>query len=83
MTYLGCDETEFNWSLIRAAMASVAQTAIIPLQDVLGLGTQARMNLPGTSSNNWTWRYSNDALTSNVSEKLGQMTTTYERSPGI
>jgi 4-alpha-glucanotransferase len=81
MAYLGCDESEFNWSLIRAAMASVAQTAMVPLQDILGLGTKARMNLPGTSSNNWIWRYSSSMLTTNVSERLKRMTTIYERAP--
>jgi 4-alpha-glucanotransferase len=81
MAYLGCDATEFNWSLIRAAMASVAQTAIIPLQDILGLGPKARMNLPGTSTNNWTWRYRDRMLVMDASEKLGTITTLYERSP--
>jgi len=83
MTYLGCDASEFNWSLIRAAMASVAQTAIIPLQDILSLGTEARMNLPGTSNNNWTWRYRSAMLTEHLSKRLENMTTTYERSPAV
>ena len=52
-----------NWVLIRAVLASVADIAIVPLQDVLGLGSEARMNLPGTVSGNWKWRYKPDALT--------------------
>jgi 4-alpha-glucanotransferase len=80
LAYLGCDEHEFNWSLIRAAMASVAQVAIIPLQDILGLGTEARMNLPGTSGSNWTWRYQADSLTEHLSARLHKMTVLYERS---
>jgi 4-alpha-glucanotransferase len=43
--------------MIRAVLASVADVAIVPLQDVLGLGSTARMNLPGTVSGNWKWRY--------------------------
>jgi 4-alpha-glucanotransferase len=80
LAYLGCDEHEFNWSLIRAAMASVAQVAIVPLQDILGLGTEARMNLPGTSGSNWTWRYQADSLTEHLSARLHKMTVLYERS---
>lgn len=79
MAYLGCDEREFNWSLIRAAMASVAQTAMFPLQDVLGLSGNARMNLPGTTGSNWTWRCRADALTEQLAGRLAQMTTLYER----
>jgi 4-alpha-glucanotransferase len=49
--------SEINWVMIRAVLASVADVAIVPLQDVLGLGSAARMNLPGTVSGNWKWRY--------------------------
>lgn len=52
----GVDESDIPWELIRRAMMSQAQTAIVPLQDVLGLGTQARMNRPGTTRGNWAWR---------------------------
>ncbi len=79
MDYLGCDAREFNWSLIRAALASVAQTAVFPLQDVLGLGTEARMNLPGTSGGNWTWRCPPGALTAQYAERLSALTACYER----
>ncbi len=51
------DDAKINWVMIRAVLASVADTAIVPLQDVLGLGSEARMNLPGTVSGNWRWRY--------------------------
>src|ERR1041385_4297439 len=53
MRYLATDGREMNWTLIRAALASVADTALIPMQDVLGLGSEARMNLPGRQSGNW------------------------------
>ncbi len=51
------DDAEINWIMIRAVEASVAGIVIVPLQDVLGLGSSARMNLPGTVSGNWKWRY--------------------------
>lgn len=54
--YLGCDEGEIEWALIRAAYGSVADRAIVPLQDVLGLGSEARMNTPGKADGNWSWR---------------------------
>lgn len=81
MAYIGCDAKRFNWSLIRAAMASVAQTAVVPLQDILGLDTSARMNLPGTTGDNWTWRCPPDALTDAIAAQFADMTTLYERAP--
>ena len=57
LTYLQSEGREINWDFIRAVLASVADTAIIPLQDVLGLGSEARMNTPNTTSDNWSWRY--------------------------
>jgi len=83
MAYLGCDAHEFNWSLIRAAMASVAGIAIFPLQDVLGLGNEARMNLPGTTGSNWTWRYLGCSLTTEICQRLDKITALYERHPEI
>ena len=55
--YLGPFTEEVNWALIRVAYRSVADTAIVPLQDVLGLGSEARMNAPGKFGGNWTWRH--------------------------
>ena len=57
LNYLQSDGREINWDFIRAVLSSVADTAIIPLQDVLGLGSEARMNTPNTMSGNWRWRY--------------------------
>jgi len=79
MDYLGCDEQAFHWTLIRAAMASVADIAMVPLQDVLGLGSEARMNLPGTIGDNWTWRYEDGALTEELAAGLADMVKLYER----
>ena len=73
------DDSEINWIMIRAVIASVADTAIVPLQDVLGLGTEARMNLPGRVSGNWKWRYRPKALTKALSERLRSLTNLYDR----
>ncbi len=79
--YLGFqnENEEVNWILIRAVLASVANTAMVPLQDVLGLGSEARMNLPGTVSGNWRWRYKASSLTKEVREKLLALTLLYDR----
>jgi 4-alpha-glucanotransferase len=77
--YLGFDDEPIHWVFIRAVMASVAAVAIVPLQDVLGLGTEARMNLPGTVSGNWKWRYRSQALTKELSVRLREMTLLYDR----
>ena len=56
-SYLGVrDANDVAWSLIRAAYTSVAETAIVPVQDILNLGSEARMNLPGAEHDNWSWR---------------------------
>ncbi len=70
---------ELTWAFIRAAWASTANYAIIPLQDLLGLGNQSRMNLPGTTSGNWKWRYDAEALTDELAGKLAEMTRLYQR----
>jgi 4-alpha-glucanotransferase len=54
--YAGTDGGEIPWDLIRLAYASVADLVIVPMQDVLGLGSEARMNVPGRAEGNWTWR---------------------------
>jgi 4-alpha-glucanotransferase len=69
-----------HWEFIRAVMASVADTAIVPGQDLLGLGSEARMNRPGTASGNWRWRLSPGQLTQDVMQRLGEMAETYERA---
>jgi 4-alpha-glucanotransferase len=79
--YLGIDdEREVQWDLIRAALGSVADTAIIPAQDLLGLGSEARMNQPGTRSGNWRWQLGPGQLTKDVMRRLGGLTETYERT---
>ena len=73
------DDSEINWIMIRALLASVADVAIVPMQDVLGLGSQARMNLPGTVSGNWKWRYLPGALRSELSARLRNLVELYDR----
>ena len=79
LEYLDADGTAMNWTFIRAALASVADTVIIPLQDVLGAGSEARMNLPGRGSGNWRFRFSWDQLTPEMVRRLRRMVEIYER----
>jgi 4-alpha-glucanotransferase len=73
------DDSEINWVMIRMVLASVADIAIVPLQDVLGLGSEGRMNLPGKVSGNWRWRYLPTALSGNLSAKLRELVALYDR----
>jgi 4-alpha-glucanotransferase len=77
--YLGADETETNWAFLRALMTSVADTVIAPVQDLLGLGTEARMNRPGTPTGNWRWRCPAVALTSELADRLKALTQLCDR----
>lgn len=77
--YLNFKDEPIQWVMIRAILASIADLAIIPLQDVLGLGTEARMNLPGTSKGNWRWRFQPDALTLEFARRLREMVVMYDR----
>jgi len=81
--YLDLDGREINWVFIRAVLASVADVAMFPLQDVLGLGSEARMNLPGTSSGNWRWRFTADMLTAAHLDRLKELSVAYERAFGV
>jgi len=65
---------------IRLAMSSVAETAIIPLQDVLGLGEQARMNRPGTVRGNWQWQLRSGQLRTSTADNLAELTKVYGRA---
>jgi 4-alpha-glucanotransferase len=80
LLYLGSDGTEIHWSMIRTALASVARLAILPLQDVLGLGSEARMNRPGQSQGNWGWRFGRKALTPELENRLGMLTHSFGRA---
>jgi len=81
MRYADSDGSEIHWDFIRLAMGSVARMAIFPLQDVLGLGTGSRMNLPGTPRGNWEWRFTWDMTQQGIRKRLRNVTRTYEREP--
>ncbi len=83
LDYLNTNDYEIHWSFIRLAWASVANTAIVPMQDLLGLNTSARMNLPGTTQNNWQWRVNADACTPELAGKLAHLTVLYGRTKKI
>lgn len=77
--YLNTDGSRIHWDFIRALLASVADTALIPLQDVLGLGSEARMNQPATLTGNWRWRCTAEMLSPQVAQELNSLTESYER----
>jgi 4-alpha-glucanotransferase len=79
--YAPSTDGDVSWDLIRLAWMSVADYAITPLQDVLSLGSEARMNRPGHPSGNWRWRYRADMLTDTLLDRLAQFTELYERAP--
>ena len=79
LDYLNSDGREIHWSFIRALLSSVADTAIVPVQDLLGLGTEARMNLPNSTSGNWAWRLKSGALTDEIGARLKKLTEVYGR----
>ncbi|OIP78911.1 MAG: 4-alpha-glucanotransferase [Oscillatoriales cyanobacterium CG2_30_44_21] len=69
-----------NWAIIRMAMSSVSSIAMIPLQDVLGLDNDGRMNTPGTATGNWGWRYPDSSwLSSELGDRLLDITQIYSR----
>lgn len=77
--YLGTDGKDIHWTLMRAALSSVADTVLIPMQDILGLGSDARMNLPGRPGGNWQFRFSWDQLTPDITQRLRDLTRLYDR----
>ena len=80
--YLGNDGSDIAWDLIRLAWASAAHTAITTVQDLLNLGHEARMNLPGTVGQpNWCWRLLPGALDDWVAARLRELTAIYGRMP--
>ena len=80
--YLGRSNSEAVQGLIRAANASVAAIAIVPLQDHLGLGPAARMNTPGKPQGNWSWRFRWEEVPGWLAPHLADMARLYGRVPG-
>jgi 4-alpha-glucanotransferase len=77
--YLGRDGSDIAWDLIRTALESVADRAVAPLQDVMRLDDDARMNTPGKPSGNWSWRYSAHQLHEGLADGMRELTETYGR----
>ena len=76
-----CDQKELHWEFIRAALASVADLAVVPMQDYLGLDSKARINTPSTLGNNWKWRMKKGSFTKKLSGKMRKVTGLYSRLP--
>jgi len=79
--YVGRSDDGIHWSFIRAAQSSVASLSITPLQDVLGLGSEARMNTPSLYGGNWRWRFASAQLTPDLSAKLAHLAEVTDRLP--
>jgi len=77
--YLNPAPDDVVWTLIRAAFTSVADVCLFPVQDILVLGSEARMNTPAMPENNWTWRMAPDALTSQQAFGLAQLAELTDR----
>ena len=73
------DETDVSWKFVKAAMASVADTAVIPIQDYLELGTEARMNVPSTLGTNWKWRLKKGVCTDELANRMKELAKECDR----
>jgi len=80
LSQLPASEESMPWPLIDAAFQSVASMAIIPMQDFLSLGSEDRMNTPGTIENNWTWQFRWDQMTPEITEKIAGLVQISGRS---
>ncbi len=79
--YVGRCEDGIHWAFIRAAQCSAASLCIVPLQDVLGLGSEARMNTPSRNDGNWSWRFEQQQLKSELAAKLAHLAELSDRLP--
>jgi 4-alpha-glucanotransferase len=77
--YFGAENDGIQWAMIRAAETSVSRLCVIPLQDVLGLGSEARMNVPSQANGNWSWRYAPGALKHDLAKKLAELVEVADR----
>lgn len=76
-----CSREEIKWEFIRAVLSCVADLAVIPMQDYLGLGSEARINIPSTLGGNWTWRMKKGAFTKELALEIREMSELYGRTP--
>jgi 4-alpha-glucanotransferase len=81
LSYFGTDGHDISWDFARWLLASVADTAVVPLQELLSLGTEARMNYPSRLGGNWNWRVLPGALTPEIRQRLRSLTAAYGRAP--
>ncbi len=81
LDYLNSAGKKIHWDMIRLALQSIADTAIVPVQDIIGLGSAARMNLPGTPFGNWKWRMKKNAINKSAVKRLRRLTEIYHRIP--
>ncbi len=81
--YVSRDGSDIVWDMIRLAHASVAVMSVIPMQDLMVLGNEARMNFPGKVGGYWAWRYTYEMLNYWITERLAKMTVLYGRVPEI
>jgi 4-alpha-glucanotransferase len=81
LSYMGGNDEDPVWNFIRLLLSSAADTAILPMQDVLSLGSESRMNLPATVAKNWRWRLREDQLMPEVGSRLREMNRLYGRLP--
>jgi len=79
--YVGRCEDGIHWAFIRAAQSSPACLSVVPLQDVLGLGSEARMNIPSSNGTNWRWRFREDQLDGEIAAKLALLAEVSDRLP--
>jgi 4-alpha-glucanotransferase len=82
LRYANMAADKIHWGLIRAVSASVADTVIFPMQDILGLDSRARMNFPGKAEGNWQWRYCKEQVNPEVRDRLSDLTALYGRWNG-
>ena len=79
--YVGHCEEGINWAFIRAVQASIASLSVVPVQDVLGLGSEGRLNTPSVKTGNYLWRYQPGSLTPNLAERLANLAEVTDRLP--
>jgi len=81
LRYIGGDGQDIAWDMIRIAQGSAANIAIVPVCDLLNLGSEARMNWPGVAQGNWSWRFTEEQLETKISARLRELCETYGRVP--
>ncbi len=82
LEHVGTDERSIEWDMIRAAYRSPARLAVVPMQDVLGLSTEARMNTPGRAEDNWKWRAPRGSFRVEIAARLARLAAECDRLPG-